>query len=123
MPSFKEQFTAFSKFGDTKSDGNTISLAQSDKWMKQAGVFGQRITTTDTGIHFKKISKSAKKFGWSDYNKFLDTMCQSKGVNPDGVRDQMANCGAPGLKMAGTVSTMNTAIESEQFIFLIENMF
>ena len=35
---FKEQFKAFSKFGDTKSDGKHITLSQSDKWMKQAKV-------------------------------------------------------------------------------------
>lgn len=35
---FKEQFKAFSKFGDTKSDGKHLTLSQSDKWMKQAKV-------------------------------------------------------------------------------------
>lgn len=53
---FKENFRAFSKFGDTKSDGKMITLSQSDKWMKQAGVIDKsKITTTDTGIHFKKF--------------------------------------------------------------------
>ncbi|KAL1374445.1 hypothetical protein pipiens_018091, partial [Culex pipiens pipiens] len=33
---FREQFKAFSKFGDTKSDGKHLTLSQSDKWMKQA---------------------------------------------------------------------------------------
>lgn len=36
--SFKDQFKAFSKFGDVKSDGKLITLSQSDKWMKQAHV-------------------------------------------------------------------------------------
>lgn len=36
--SLKDQFKAFSKFGDTKSDGKQITLSQSDKWMKQAKV-------------------------------------------------------------------------------------
>lgn len=54
--SFSEQFKLFSKFGDTKSDGRLLSLSQSDKWMKQAKVIdGKHITTTDTGIHFKKL--------------------------------------------------------------------
>lgn len=35
---FKDQFKAFSKFGDVKSDGKFITLSQSDKWMKQAHV-------------------------------------------------------------------------------------
>jgi hypothetical protein len=55
-PSFKAQFKAFSKFGDTKSDGRNLTLSQSDKWMKQAKVIdGKKITTTDTGIYFKKL--------------------------------------------------------------------
>lgn len=53
--SFPATFKAFSKFGDTKSDGRFITLSQSDKWMKQAKIFdAKKITTTDTGIHFKK---------------------------------------------------------------------
>lgn len=52
---FLTSFKAFSKFGDSKSDGKLITLSQSDKWMKQAKVIdGKKITTTDTGIHFKK---------------------------------------------------------------------
>lgn len=53
--SFLASFKAFSKFGDPKSDGKLITLSQSDKWMKQAKVIdGKKITTTDTGIYFKK---------------------------------------------------------------------
>lgn len=53
--SFLSSFKAFSKFGDPKSDGKLITLSQSDKWMKQAKVIdGKKITTTDTGIYFKK---------------------------------------------------------------------
>lgn len=53
---FKDQFKAFSKFGDTKSDGKHVTLSQSDKWMKQAKVIdGKKVTTTDTGIYFKKF--------------------------------------------------------------------
>ena len=52
---FSASFKAFSKFGDTKSDGKHLTLSQSDKWMKQAKVIdGKKITTTDTGIFFKK---------------------------------------------------------------------
>lgn len=38
VATFKDQFKAFSKFGDTKSDGKLITLSQSDKWMKQSKV-------------------------------------------------------------------------------------
>lgn len=33
--SFAEQFKAYAKFGDPKSDGRQITLSNSDKWMKQ----------------------------------------------------------------------------------------
>lgn len=49
------RFRQFSKFGDSKSDGKMITLSQSDKWMKQAKVIDKKITTTDTGIYFKKF--------------------------------------------------------------------
>merc|ERR1711874_837724 len=58
LPSLREQFRGFSKFGDTKSDGKLISLSQSDKWFKQAKVIDGKkgsITTTDTSIGFSKL--------------------------------------------------------------------
>ncbi len=57
-PTLVEQFEAFAKFGDKAADGKTIKLSQSDKWFKQAKVIdGKKITTTDTGIAFRKTSK------------------------------------------------------------------
>ena len=54
----KEQFEAFAKFGDKAADGKTIKLSQSDKWFKQAGVIQAKgVTTTDTGIAFRKVAK------------------------------------------------------------------
>ena len=44
VATFKDQFKAFSKFGDTKSDGKLITLSQSDKWMKQSKVNEQKQT-------------------------------------------------------------------------------
>lgn len=56
MTTLEQQFILFSKFGDTKSDGKTITLTQCDKWMKQAKIIdGKKITTTDTGICFNKF--------------------------------------------------------------------
>ena len=54
----KAQFEAFAKFGDKAADGKTIKLSQSDKWFKQAKVIEpKKMSTTDTGIAFRKISK------------------------------------------------------------------
>lgn len=92
---FTDQFKAFSKFGDTKSDGKLITLSQSDKWMKQAKVIDKQITTTDTGIHFKKFK--AMKISLADYNKFLDDLAKTKKVELAQIKQKMANCGAPGV--------------------------
>lgn len=96
-PTFKDSFKAFSKFGDTKSDGKLITLSQSDKWMKQAKIFdNKKITTTDTGIHFKKLK--SLKVGYADYNKFLEDLATTRKVDLAEIKNKMANCGAPGVQ-------------------------
>lgn len=91
----KEQFQAFSKFGDCKSDGKQITLSQSDKWMKQAKVIDKQITTTDTGIHFKKFK--SVKIGLVDYKKFLEDLAKTKNIPMGEIVNKMATCGAPGV--------------------------
>ncbi|XP_054288177.1 tubulin polymerization-promoting protein homolog [Macrosteles quadrilineatus] len=92
---FRERFRQFSKFGDTKSDGKMITLSQSDKWMKQAKVIDKKITTTDTGIYFKKFKQ--QKISLSDYEKFLEELAKSKKVELEEIKKKMVDCGAPGL--------------------------
>lgn len=93
--SLKDQFQAFSKFGDCKSDGKLITLSQSDKWMKQAKVIDKQITTVDTGIHFKKSKQL--KIGLSDYKKFLEDLAKTKNIPIGDIVNKLANCGAPGV--------------------------
>lgn len=94
--SFLANFKAFSKFGDPKSDGKLITLSQSDKWMKQAKVIdGKKITTTDTGIYFKKHKST--KLGIEQYKTFLDELAKSKKVELTEIKKKMANCGSPGV--------------------------
>lgn len=94
--SFLASFKAFSKFGDPKSDGKLITLSQSDKWMKQAKVIdGKKITTTDTGIYFKKHKST--KLGIDQYKAFLEELAKSKKVDLTEMKNKMAHCGAPGL--------------------------
>lgn len=92
---FKESFKAFSKFGDTKSDGKQLTLSQSDKWMKQAKVIDKKITTTDTAIHFKKLK--SMKLSLADYNKFLDDLAAAKKIDVAEIKEKMSSCGAPGV--------------------------
>ncbi|KAF7381510.1 hypothetical protein HZH68_015427 [Vespula germanica] len=94
--SFLANFKAFSKFGDPKSDGKSITLSQSDKWMKQAKVIdGKKITTTDTGIYFKK--HKSMKLAIDQYKSFLEELAKSKKVDFVEMKNKMANCGAPGV--------------------------
>lgn len=101
---FKEQFKAFSKFGDTKSDGKLITLSQSDKWMKQAKVIDKKITTTDTAIHFKKLK--SLKVNFTEYNKFLDDLATTKKVELSEMKKKLGSCGAPGFAQINNVSWM-----------------
>ncbi|XP_020294794.1 TPPP family protein CG45057 [Pseudomyrmex gracilis] len=93
---FLSSFKAFSKFGDPKSDGKLITLSQSDKWMKQAKVIdGKKITTTDTGIYFKKHKST--KLNLEQYKTFLDELAKNKKVEVAEIKKKMANCGPPGF--------------------------
>ncbi|VVC86767.1 tubulin polymerization-promoting protein homolog [Leptidea sinapis] len=93
---FKDAFKMFSKFGDPKSDGKQITLSQSDKWMKQAKVIdGKKITTTDTGIYFKKLK--SLKVGVDDYQKFLEDLAKNKKVELEDIKKKLTTCGQPGL--------------------------
>lgn len=103
METFENQFVAFSKFGDAKSNGTAITLSQSDKWMKQAMVIGKIITTTDTGIHFKKFS--SMKLNLANYLAFLGDLAKVKAVNFDELKHKMVSCGEPRVTKAKTVST------------------
>ncbi|CAG2059856.1 unnamed protein product [Timema podura] len=92
---FKNAFAAFSKFGDTKSDGHSITLSQSDKWMKQAKVIdGKNLTTTDTGIAFNKFR--SRTISLEDYRKFVEDLAKSKNLDPEDLMSKLMGCGAPG---------------------------
>jgi len=98
------QFEAFSKFGDKAADGKTIKLSQSDKWFKQAGVIAPKgVSTTDTDIAFRKISKRSPKLSFVDWNKYLDEIAASKKLNVNEVKGKLVECGSPGTSGATKV--------------------
>jgi hypothetical protein len=93
---FEENFKVFAKFGDPKSDGKLITLSNSDKWMKQAKVIdNKKITTTDTGIYFKKLK--SQKVNITSYKIFLEDLAKNKKIEVEEIKSKMANCGQPGL--------------------------
>jgi len=107
----KEQFEAYGKFGDKAADGKTIKLSQSDKWFKQAKVIdGKTITTTDTGIAFRKISKNSPKLSFTDWNKYLDEIANYKKQDGNALKAKLVECGKPGFTGATKIS-QNSAME------------
>ena len=82
-----EQFQIFSKFGNSTSDGSQITLTQSDKWLRQAKVIdGWNVTTTDTAIAFRKISRGSIWLSFSHFREFLEELISRKGLNIQEVR-------------------------------------
>ncbi|RZC39396.1 p25-alpha domain containing protein [Asbolus verrucosus] len=92
--SLEQQFANFSKFGDTKSDGKTITLTQLDKWFKQGQVIGKKITTTDTGICFNKFK--SKTIDFTTFNKFLEDLASQKSIPVAELTEKLTTCGLPG---------------------------
>merc|ERR1711997_1245394 len=95
----RNKFALYSKFGDKAADGKTIKLSQSDKWFKQAGVISAKggLSTTDTGIAFKKISKNAPKLSFQDWNRYLDEIAKTKKLDVSTVKTKLVDCGEPGF--------------------------
>jgi hypothetical protein len=88
-----------------------MTLSMSDKWMRAAGLLvtavsrpnssasGAKITTsssdlkftsTETGIEFKKVAKSAKSLSKKDYDCFLESLVKRK-LPPNGSLEESRN--------------------------------
>ena len=78
-PDLLFQFQMFSKFGESGSDGSQITLTQSDKWLRQAKVIdGWNVTTTDTAIAFRKISRGSTRLSYPGWLVFLRELAETK---------------------------------------------
>ena len=54
----RELFSFYGRLGDPHATGQHISLAQTEKWLRQAEVIDNwNITSTDTAIAYRKISR------------------------------------------------------------------
>ena len=96
----EQQFTLFSRFGSIGFDGINITLSQSDKWLKQAGIIdGWNVTTTDTAIAFRKFSRGATRLGFSNWRRFMEELAQNKKLNLCQVWRDLEGCGKPGLSV------------------------
>ena len=72
-----------SRFGhlnsQTRAQGDLITLSQSDKWLRQAKVIdGWNVTTTDTAIAFRKISRGSTRLSYPGWLVFLRELAETK---------------------------------------------
>nr|XP_046910905.1 tubulin polymerization-promoting protein homolog [Dermatophagoides farinae] len=106
--SFVQLFKMFAKFGDCKSTGETITLSNSDKWFKQAKIIdpsNRTITTTDTGIYFKQVSKTKKTLNFKEYNLFLEKLATVKKIDLAELKNKLQQSGPPATNKTTTAVT------------------
>ncbi|XP_021695436.1 uncharacterized protein LOC110675265 [Aedes aegypti] len=100
-PTLEAMFTSYAKYRPTSNtfqgDGKRMLLSQSDAWMQQARLIGEKrfFTLTDTGVTFFTFGKSSLDF--EEYKLFLERLCETKGIGLDEVKNCMVTCGPPGM--------------------------
>jgi hypothetical protein len=93
-PDLHSQFELFSKFGDSGSTGFQITLSQTDRWLRQAQVIdGWNVTTIDTAIAFRKISKGSIWLEYKLWRAFIEYLSKQKHLNISKVIDKLEKCG------------------------------
>lgn len=104
-PGLRDLFAMYARFGDTHSNGQHITLTQSDKWLKQAGVVDNwNITTTDTAIYYRKISRGSKWLDYESWKVFLEELSYRKRVSVDIIHEKLMAAGKPGLNQMTSYS-------------------
>lgn len=84
--------------------------------LNSSQVIDKKITTTDTGIHFKKLK--SMKLSFLDYSKFLEDLAKTKKVELDEIKSKMANCGAPGIHNA----TVGSIVTFDRKFFVLHSI-
>ena len=119
-PNIPSHFKIFSTFGDSGSSGRQITLSQSDRWLRQAKVIdGWNLTTIDTVIAFRKISKGSIWLEYESCRVFLDYLSKQKHLNISEVIEKLEVCGRPSfnsLKISFCKSTQYNLFEIENKI-------
>ena len=122
--SMRDLFVHFSRYGDPHASGQHITLSQSDKWMKQAGVIDNwNVTATDTAIAFRKISRytyspfflgkvlinlifrGSKYLEYEPWKVFLEELAYRKRIGIDVIQDKLLAAGKPGSQNQISVKT------------------
>lgn len=95
--SLRELFVHFARFGNEHgATGQHLSLTQSDKWLKQAGVIDNwNVTTTDTAIAFRKISRGSKYLDYETWKVFLEELAYRKRLDSQVIHEKLLAAGKP----------------------------
>ena len=84
------------RFGGSETQGERITLTQSDKWLRQAGVFDAwNITTIDTALAFRKISRGCIYLEFPAWRDFLEEFVMRTRQDLDRVLEKLEGCGSP----------------------------
>ncbi|KAF5303976.1 hypothetical protein FQA39_LY01761 [Lamprigera yunnana] len=95
IANIQDLFQHFAKFGDDKSDGKTISLANADKWLKQAGIIDdKKITPADTSACFNKLK--TKSMDFKQFNEFIEELAKQKNIAAAEMKIKLVASGLPG---------------------------
>ena len=91
-------FELFSRFGGSPGEGTLITLSQTDRWLRQAKVIDSwNVTTTDTALAFRKISRGSIWLDFLAWREFLSEFSSRTGLDIQDVVDKLENCGKPSL--------------------------
>ncbi|XP_075991326.1 tubulin polymerization-promoting protein homolog [Anticarsia gemmatalis] len=90
----EDQFIAFAKLFDDSRTGSTITLYNSDFWLRQAKILDDmNVTMTDTGTLFTDCSKT--EFSFEEWRVIISELCSLKQLDEDAVMASLLNCGLP----------------------------
>ncbi|XP_055345233.1 dentin sialophosphoprotein-like [Paramacrobiotus metropolitanus] len=81
----RSEYEKYGRFGDDAFHGDNITLKNLDKWLSEAGVLGDRLSATDTGIAFKRIlSNEQRTMPFDKFKDFISDLAHSANPsNPD----------------------------------------
>ena len=83
----------------SRAQGDLITLSQSDKWLRQAKVIdGWNVTTTDTAIAFRKISRGSTRLSYPGWLVFLRELAETKRLPLPQVWAHLEQVNLPSLR-------------------------
>ena len=99
-------FDDVSRFGGR--EGRMITLTESDKWMRQGKLLDNwNVTTIDTALAFRKISRGAIWLDYTKWRQFLDELVDKKQLDMNNVIEHLENCGIPGTNTKERIASAN----------------